>query len=70
MPYTFHGNLSFSFAMFIQVIAVANILRIVWNCSAFRKPNDSIKPAYANSRYHALKIARVLVCSITLPASS
>jgi hypothetical protein len=28
---------------------------------AFRKPNDSIKPAYANSRYHALKIARVLV---------
>jgi hypothetical protein len=56
--------------MFIQVIAVANILRIVPNCSAFRKPNDSIKPAYANSRYHALKIARVLVCSITLPASS
>jgi hypothetical protein len=28
---------------------------------AFRKPDDSIKLAYANSCYHSLKIARVPV---------
>jgi hypothetical protein len=39
MHYTFHGNLSFSFEMFIEVIVVANILRIVPNLPAFRKRN-------------------------------
>jgi len=57
MHYTFHGNLSFSFEMFIEVIVVANILRIVPNLPAFRKRNPPEQVGLLPS-----EIARLFVC--------
>jgi hypothetical protein len=44
LHYTFHGNLSFSFEMFVEVICCSQHWRIVPNYSAFRKRNRAVQP--------------------------